>query len=37
LLNIKRKCEIVKSIYTPTDKINKRNINAFNMALNGDS
>jgi len=33
----KGKREIVKLIYTPTDKINKRNINAFNMALNGDS
>jgi len=29
------KREIVKLIYTPTDKINKRNINAYNMALNG--
>jgi len=33
----KGKREIVKLIYTPTDKINKRNINAYNMALNGDS
>ncbi len=33
----KGKREIVKLIYTPTDKINKRNINAYNMALNGDT
>ena len=31
----KGKRDIVKLIYTPTDKINKRNINAYNMALNG--
>jgi len=33
----KGKREIVKLIYTPTDKINQRNINAYNMALNGDT